>query len=54
MSLIRLLLGCVFLIAAAISLGSCANTIRGIGQDTANAVDATQNAGRRTRRAVVN
>lgn len=25
--------------------GGCANTIRGVGQDTANAVDATQNAG---------
>jgi len=24
----------------------CANTIRGVGQDTANAVDATQQAGR--------
>lgn len=24
----------------------CSNTIRGVGQDTANAVDATQQAGR--------
>lgn len=26
--------------------GGCANTIRGVGKDTANAVDATQSAGR--------
>ncbi|MCT7375253.1 entericidin [Chelativorans salis] len=25
--------------------GGCANTIRGVGQDTANVVDATQQAG---------
>ncbi|EKF20946.1 entericidin [Nitratireductor pacificus] len=29
----------------------CANTIRGVGQDTANAVDATQGAGRNISRA---
>ncbi|KFB09789.1 entericidin A/B family lipoprotein [Nitratireductor basaltis] len=26
-------------------IAGCSNTIRGVGQDTANAVDATQNAG---------
>ncbi|WP_174800568.1 entericidin [Martelella limonii] len=26
-------------------LASCGNTIEGMGQDTANAIDATQNAG---------
>ncbi|WP_336056699.1 entericidin [Nitratireductor sp. CH_MIT9313-5] len=26
-------------------VAGCSNTIRGVGQDTANAVDATQNAG---------
>ncbi|WP_084811202.1 entericidin [Ensifer sp. BR816] len=29
------------------TLSSCANTIRGIGQDTANTVNATESAGRR-------
>ena len=29
------------------TLSSCGNTIRGVGRDTANAVDATQDAGRR-------
>ncbi|WP_367718661.1 entericidin [Nitratireductor sp. GISD-1A_MAKvit] len=28
------------------SLAGCANTIRGVGKDAANAVDATQSAGR--------
>lgn len=32
-------LGCAF------ALVSCGNTIRGMGKDTANAVDATQQAG---------
>ena len=27
-------------------LGSCANTIKGMGRDTANAVNATQSAGK--------
>lgn len=35
----------------AASLSSCGNTIRGMGQDTANTVDATQNAGKRVDRA---
>ena len=34
------------LIASTFALASCGNTIRGMGQDTANAVDATQQAGR--------
>ncbi len=34
------------LLAALLSLSACANTIRGMGRDTANAVDATQGAGR--------
>lgn len=33
------------------SLSSCGNTIRGLGRDTANAVDATQDAGRSVDRA---
>jgi Entericidin EcnA/B family. len=32
-------------LAALISLTACGNTIRGIGRDTANAVNATQAAG---------
>ncbi|CAI9403311.1 hypothetical protein ANOBCDAF_01088 [Pleomorphomonas sp. T1.2MG-36] len=28
-----------------VAFGGCANTIRGAGQDTANAVNATQSAG---------
>ncbi len=35
------------LFATAASLSSCGNTIRGMGQDTANTVNATQDAGRR-------
>ena len=38
---------CVVLLA----LSSCANTIRGVGRDTANAVNATQDAGRSVDRA---
>lgn len=33
------------ILAALISLSACGNTIRGIGQDTANTVNATQAAG---------
>ncbi|MCT8997027.1 entericidin [Chelativorans intermedius] len=36
----------VVLIAIMGTAGGCANTIRGVGQDTANMVDATQQAGR--------
>ncbi|WP_048646514.1 hypothetical protein [Nitratireductor soli] len=35
---------------AGLSAG-CANTIRGVGHDAANAVDATQSAGRNVSRA---
>ncbi len=36
----------IIALAAVVSLvAGCANTIRGVGQDTANAVDATQQAG---------
>ncbi|WP_436083037.1 entericidin [Pararhizobium sp. LjRoot235] len=33
------------------TLASCGNTIRGMGADTANAVNATQDAGRKVERA---
>jgi len=39
------------LIATAILASGCANTIRGAGHDVANAVDATQSAGRSIDRA---
>ncbi len=39
------------MIVALVSLSACGNTIRGVGRDTANAVDATQDAGRSVDRA---
>ena len=42
-------LGIVF--TALLVLSACGNTIRGLGRDTANAVDATQDAGRSVERA---
>nr|WP_246273054.1 entericidin [Oricola thermophila] len=36
----------MLILAAFLSASGCANTIRGIGEDTANAVEATQSAGR--------
>ena len=39
------------LMLAALMTAGCANTIRGMGQDTANAVEATQDAGRKVERA---
>ena len=38
-------------LAALLALSACGNTIRGVGRDTANAVDATQDAGRSVERA---
>jgi entericidin B len=35
----------IVLVVALLALQSCANTIRGIGKDTANTVNATQSAG---------
>jgi entericidin B len=34
-------------VLAVVALAGCANTIRGMGQDTANTVNATQSAGHR-------
>tara|TARA_B100000378_G_scaffold231253_1_gene196383 strand:- start:171 stop:332 length:162 start_codon:yes stop_codon:yes gene_type:complete len=39
------------LLAMGSLLASCGNTIEGMGQDTANAIDATQNAGQSVDRA---
>lgn len=40
----------ILVLVAGLAAG-CANTIRGVGADTANAVDATQSAGRSVERA---
>jgi len=39
------------LLLAVLTLSACGNTIRGIGRDTANTVDATQDAGHSVQRA---
>ena len=44
-------IGLFALAVAALATTGCANTIRGIGHDTANAVEATQDAGHRVERA---
>lgn len=38
-------------LACALMASACANTIRGVGQDAANTVDATQSAGNKVARA---
>lgn len=50
----RIVLAAIVAAMATPALSGCGNTIRGLGQDTANTVDATQNATRRTTRAVTN
>jgi entericidin B len=47
----RTIITVIALVFAGTSLASCGNTIRGMGQDTANTVDATQRAGKRVDRA---
>ncbi|WP_457154839.1 entericidin domain-containing protein [Mesorhizobium sp. P5_C1] len=37
----------IALLASALLVSACANTIRGAGKDAANTVNATQNAGKR-------
>ena len=39
------------LVLAVLALSACGNTIRGIGKDTANTVDATQAAGKSVEKA---
>lgn len=46
-TIIRISAACLVVL----ELASCANTIRGMGRDTANTVNATQNAGNRVARA---
>ncbi|WP_019173512.1 hypothetical protein [Pseudaminobacter salicylatoxidans] len=38
-------------LAGTLMVSACANTIRGAGQDTANAVNATQSAGHKIEKA---
>ena len=40
--------------AVLLVLASCANTIKGMGKDTANAVNATQSAGHTVKKAASN
>ncbi|MEZ2127208.1 MULTISPECIES: entericidin [unclassified Sinorhizobium] len=46
-TIVRICAACLVVL----ELAACANTIRGMGQDTANAVNATQGAGHRVSRA---
>lgn len=48
----RLLSTLVILVIGTSALAGCANTIRGVGRDAANTVDATQDAGRSVRHSV--
>lgn len=41
-------------LAMMVALSSCGNTIRGMGKDTANTVNATQQAGHTVKRAAQN
>ena len=40
-------LGMIAILISALMATACANTIRGVGQDTANTVNATQSAGKK-------
>ncbi|CDM61147.1 MULTISPECIES: hypothetical protein [Rhizobium] len=51
MTVVTRLAAALFLI---VFMASCANTIKGIGRDTANTVNATQNAGHRVGNAAAN
>ncbi|CAN7739237.1 entericidin [Rhizobium sp. LjRoot258] len=51
MSVVTRIAAALFLV---IFMASCANTIKGIGRDTANTVNATQNAGNRVGHAAAN
>jgi entericidin B len=44
-------LATVSILAGALMVSACANTISGAGQDTANAVNATQAAGQKIEKA---
>ena len=41
----RKIIAVASLFALGVLVASCGNTIEGMGKDTANAIDATQNAG---------
>ena len=40
-------LATIAVLAGALAVSACANTIKGVGKDAANTVNATQNAGKR-------
>ncbi len=40
-----------FIFAVLLTLNACGNTIRGMGQDTANTINATEAAGKKVARA---
>jgi len=42
----------IIIVLSALGLSACANTIRGVGQDTANTVNATKSAGNEVAAAV--
>lgn len=48
----RLMSTLVVLVLGTTALAGCANTIRGVGRDAANTVDATQDAGSSVRHSV--
>lgn len=47
-----ILLSISLTVSSAFVLSGCANTIRGVGQDAANTVNATQSAGKKVAKAV--
>jgi entericidin B len=42
----------IAVLASALAVSACANTIKGVGRDAANTVDATQSAGKSVAKAV--
>jgi entericidin B len=45
-------LATIAILASALMMSACANTIRGVGRDAANTVNATQSAGKSVAKAV--
>jgi entericidin B len=43
---IKSIFAAAVIVLTAVAVSGCGNTIRGVGKDTANAVDATKAAGR--------
>lgn len=49
--MVRLVTSALAALLLVAGLASCGNTIRGMGNDAANAINATQDAGKRVERA---